>query len=283
MDLYFLSKHYNGGFNGGDSMILAVLQFNPLHKKIEKNYQIIENYLENIRNSIVVLPELSTTGYLFESKEELIPLAEEVPNGKFSELISNIAKRNNLVIVAGIAEKENDDLYNSAIIVSPQGFIGKYRKINLFYKEKFVFKQGQKLEVFKINFHGQEIKIGVMICFDWFFPEISRKLKIKGAQVIAHPANLVLPYCPLAMPIRALENKLYTITANRIGTEENVNEKLKFIGQSVICSPRGEYLLKLNETQQGIFFVETPLNIDENITKYNNLSEDLKKLYSLNI
>ncbi|MFN3478129.1 MAG: nitrilase-related carbon-nitrogen hydrolase [bacterium] len=262
-------------------MILAVLQFNPLHGKIFENYKTIENYLEKIQNAIVVLPEMSTTGYLFENKEELFPIAEEIPQGKFTNLLINTAKKNNLLIIAGVAEKENNNLYNSAIIVSPTGFIGKYRKVNLFYKEKFVFQNGEKFELFKVNFLGKEIKLGIMICFDWFFPEVCRQLKIKGAEVIAHPANLVLPYCPSAMPIRALENKVYTITSNRIGIEIVGNENLEFIGQSVICSPNGKYLLKLDKQEVGIFKTETNLEINENITKYNNLRQDLEKLYSV--
>ncbi len=260
-------------------MKLSVLQFNPIHKNVKLNYTIIQNYLANITDSIVVLPELATTGYLFEDPEELYSLAEEVPSGKFTEILMEISKKNNIVIVSGIAEKEGENLYNTAIIVSPKGYEGKYRKINLFYKEKLVFKYGKELSVFKIDFLGGQIKLGVMICFDWYFPEVCRGLKLKGAEIVAHPANLVLPYCPMAMPIRALENKLYTITANRIGKESSPNEELKFIGQSVICSPKAEYLLKLSSEDQGVFCVETNINIDPKITKYNNLDEEIEKLY----
>lgn len=260
-------------------MRLSVLQFNPIYKNVQENYKLIEKYLKSENNSIVVLPELCTTGYLFESKDELYNLAEEVPGGKFCELLCNIARDNNLIIVAGLAEREKNKLFNSAVIISPDGYIGKYRKINLFYKEKLIFERGEELHVFRVNFCGRNIQIGVMICFDWFFPEIARRLKIMGASIIAHPSNLVLPYCPKAMPIRALENKLYTITANRIGTEKSENEILKFIGQSVICSPKAEYLLKLSEDDCGIFTVQIDPEIEEKITNLNYLSEDLRELY----
>lgn len=260
---------------------LAVLQFNPVYRNPEKNYQLIEKYLSSQENCLIVLPELCTTGYLFESVEDLRDIAEEIPNGSFVELLSSIAKNKNLVIVAGVAERENDSLYNSAVIISPRGFIGKYRKINLFYKEKMIFNRGSYLEVFNIDFMGFDLKVGVMICFDWFFPEVCRYLKLKGANVIAHPANLVLPYCPKAMPIRALENKVYTITANRIGVEKNETDVLKFIGQSTICSPNGQYLLILSENDEGVFSSKVNLEIDENITKYNNLNEDLSILRSI--
>ncbi|MEN3015408.1 MAG: nitrilase-related carbon-nitrogen hydrolase [bacterium] len=258
---------------------VGVLQFNPVYKNPERNYQVIENYLSEARDCLIVLPELCTTGYLFEDKSELFDLAETIPNGKFVEILSNLSKRNNLLIVAGIAEKYNEELYNSAVVISPSGFVGKYRKINLFYKEKFVFSPGNLIETFDIEFCGQSFKLGVMICFDWFFPEVSRVLRLKGAKIIAHPANLVLPYCPLAMPIRALENKLYTITANRIGHEQSDKDQLTFIGQSVICSPKAEYLLKLSDKQEGLFTIDIDLEkIDNQITKFNNLDDDLSFL-----
>ena len=265
-------------------MKVGVLQFYPRWGNKDYNHKTIRDYLFSIKDALIVLPELANTGYLFLTKEEVKELAENIPDGEFTNLLSDISQKNNLIIVSGILEVENGEFFNSAVVVGPSGYVGKYRKINLFYKEKFIFKPGDKLEVFDLKFidsYGREnnIKLGVMICFDWFFPEVSRNLMLMGSNIIAHPSNLVLPYCPLAMPIRALENKLYTITANRIGIEENQGEKLNFIGQSVICSYKGEYLLKLDEKQEGVFLVDIDLNINRNITKFNNLEEDLKNLY----
>jgi len=265
-------------------MKVGVLQFYPKFKDKGLNYKIIEDYLKDIKDSLIVLPELANTGYLFLDKSEIKELAEKIPNGEFSNLLIEIAKKNNLILVSGLIEVEENNFYNSAVIVGPYGYIGKYRKINLFYKEKLIFEAGNKLEVFDIVFKDDKneeylIKLGVMICFDWYFPEVCRNLMLKGANIIAHPANLVLPYCPLAMPIRALENKLYTITANRIGTEQNQGESLSFIGQSVICSPKAEYLLKLDDKQEGVFLIDIDLNINKNITKLNNLEQDLKFLH----
>ncbi len=266
-------------------MKVGVLQFYPKFKDKDYNYKIIRDYLLGVSDALVVLPELANTGYLFLDKSELKDLAEEIPNGSFTNILIDIAKRNNLVIVSGLAEVEDNRYYNSAVVVYKNGYVGKYRKVNLFYKEKFIFEPGNEFKVFDIDFvdsnnNEYKIKLGVMICFDWYFPEVARNLMLKGANIIGHPANLVLPYCPLAMPIRALENKVYTITANRIGIEENNNEKLRFIGQSVVCSPKAEYLLKLNNDTQGVFLVDIDLNINKNITKFNNLNEDLDFLFS---
>ncbi|MEZ4690386.1 MAG: nitrilase-related carbon-nitrogen hydrolase [Ignavibacteria bacterium] len=76
----------------------------------------------------------------------------------------------------------------------------------------------------------------MMICFDWFFPETARTLALKGAQIICHPSNLVMAYCQTAMFTRALENRVFTITANRIGYDVRENKELFFTGESVIVS-----------------------------------------------
>jgi predicted amidohydrolase len=83
------------------------------------------------------------------------------------------------------------------------------------------------------------VKVGMMICFDWIFPESARTLALKGAQIIAHPSNLVLSYCQQAMFTRAVENRVFTITANRTGTEINGDKELYFTGKSVIVDTKG--------------------------------------------
>lgn len=88
-----------------------------------------------------------------------------------------------------------------------------------------------------------------MICFDWRFPEAARKLTLLGAQIICHPSNLVLPHCPDAMVTRALENGVYTITADRIGTENRTGTALTFIGNSRIIGPDGRILAELGRDE----------------------------------
>jgi len=101
--------------------------------------------------------------------------------------------------------------------------LGTYRKIHLFYKEKLYFAPGENPpKVFNVN----GVNIGVMICFDWIFPETARTLSLQGAELIAHPANLVLPYCQNAMITRSIENRVFTATANRVGSELREDEQL---------------------------------------------------------
>jgi predicted amidohydrolase len=116
-----------------------------------------------------------------------------------------------------------DIFYNSSVFISPDREISVYRKAHLFYKEKLVFSNGNThFPVYNTSIG----KIGVMICFDWIFPEVCRSLALKGAEIICQPANLVLPHCPLAMRVRSIENRIFTVTANRIGSEEKKEKSL---------------------------------------------------------
>jgi predicted amidohydrolase len=82
------------------------------------------------------------------------------------------------------------------------------------------------------------------ICFDWFFPESFRTLALKGADIIAHCSNLVLPYCQTADFAAAVQNRVFIATVNRVGAEQREDEQLAFTGESVLVSPKGEYLLR---------------------------------------
>ena len=115
-----------------------------------------------------------------------------------------------------------------------------------------------------------------MICFDWRFPESARKLALLGAQIICHPSNLVLPHCPNSMVVRALENNVFTITADRVGVENRTGEKLEFIGKSRIISPDGTVLGELGTEEPGFLAVEIDpaLADDKNVTPRNDLFDD---------
>lgn len=220
---------------------------------------------------LIVLPELFDTGYNFETKEEVAEIAQQIPDGETTQFLVEQAREHEVFIVAGTAEKdERGKLYNSAVIVGPigWGYIGKYRKIHLFYREKLFFEPGN------LGFHVFNIgiaKVGIMICFDWFFPESMRTLALKGADIVAHPANLVLPYAPRAMPIRSLENRVFSITANRIGEERG----LKFIGMSQINSPKAEILLRASEDKEEVGIVE--INVEDARNKKLNEFNDIFK------
>jgi predicted amidohydrolase len=116
-----------------------------------------------------------------------------------------------------------------------------------------------------------------MVCFDWFFPESMRSLALMGAEIVAHPANLILPYCPQAMPVRCLENRVFAITANRTGQETRKEGKpLTFIGQSQITSHEGEIIIRASENEDVLSIVDIDPDLARNktMTSLNNIFDD---------
>ncbi len=251
-------------------------QFKPIFGEKEKNFEkvlsAIETYTYDI--DLLVLPEFFATGYQFISKDEVEALAEKIPGGDTTEYLLGISYRKGIYVVAGLPEKDKKRFFNSAVLIGPEGFIGVYRKTHLFFEEKLYFTSGDtgfKVWDTKIG------KIGIIICFDWFFPESMRSLALLGAEIVAHPSNLVLPYCPKAMPVRCLENKVFAITANRIGTEyRKKNQPLNFIGQSLIVSPAGEVLVKASKNEEVLITVEIEPKLSRNksLNKFNNIFKD---------
>lgn len=260
-------------------MIAGLLQFAPAFGDIKGNVAKVLRILSEKQADLVVLPELFNTGYQFISKDEAIGLSEEVPSGFTTGSLIELSRAKDLHIVAGIAERDGDSVYNSAVLTGPDGYIGVYRKTHLFFEEKLWFSPGDT--GFKV-WETPIGRIGVMICFDWFFPESARTLALRGADIIAHPANLVLPYCPDAMPTRCLENRVYAATANRTGQEERGGkERLEFIGTSEIVSPAGEVLYRAERDSEefGAAEIDIAAARDKNLNPLNNLFEDRRKEY----
>lgn len=256
-------------------MKVAYAQMKPALLEPEVNYSKAEELIREAVDrgaQLVVLPELFDTGYNFESRDEVDEAAGQIPDGPTTQFLMELSRELGVFIVAGTAEKdEKGRLYNSAVMTGPigSGYIGKYRKIHLFYREKLFFEPGN------LGFHVFNIgiaKVGVMVCFDWFFPESARTLALKGADIIAHPSNLVMPYAPRAMPIRALENRVYTITANRIGEERG----LRFIGKSTIASPKAEVLAMGSEDREEVAVIEVDLSLarDKRLNDINDVFAD---------
>lgn len=220
----------------------ALVQFAPSRKNVEKNIHKLRRLLSGLQADLIVLPELSNSGYLYESPEALKPFAEPADgSGPFLSAMQDLAAQAGGMILTGYAERAGDVLFNSAAAVTSEGVILNYRKTHLFDQEKGLFSPGDTgFQV--VEWHG--VKIGAMICFDWIFPESARTLALKGAQIIAHPANLVLPYCQNAMVTRSVENQVFTVTANRVGKEKLDGLHLTFTGQSQVTDPSGKVLFR---------------------------------------
>lgn len=239
-------------------MKAGYLQLQPEYLSVEKNLEHTEGLLNGTTADLVVLPELFQSGYFFRSKEDLETVAEPIPDGPTTERLKAWAADTGATLVAGLAEREGENIYNSSVLVRPNGTTETYRKVHLFYEETTLFTPGDLgFPVFEVQTRdGQSYRLGMMVCFDWYFPEAARSLALNGADVIAHPSNLVLPHCPESMPIRARENHVYTITANRYGTETKGEEDLTFIGLSEMCSPGGDILAQADREGDDLTTVD---------------------------
>jgi len=190
---------------------------------------------------LLVLPELALTGYDFPDAESLETLAEPFESGETSQWLMGKAAEYDVNIVCGYPEACGDDFFNSCLLATADGQLHNYRKIHLFDRETTLFQPGDAPpKVYETNAG----RIGLMICFDWIFPETARCLALEGAQIIAHPSNLVLPWCQRAMFARCVENRVFAITANRIGTETQAERELTFTGHSQVLNTRGETLVQ---------------------------------------
>ena len=216
------------------------VQFTPVRRDVGTNIKNLRDLLGGVRADLLVLPELANSGYAYASAEELGPFSEQADgSGPFLSALQELAGESGALIVSGFAENTSEGLYNSAAAVSAEGVQQVYRKTHLFGDELDLFLPGNSgLKV--LDYEG--LRIGLMICFDWIFPEAARTLALKGAQVLAHPSNLVLPYCQQAMFARSLENGVFSITANRCGTEDLGEKSLTFTGRSQVLDVRGNPL-----------------------------------------
>jgi predicted amidohydrolase len=254
---------------------VGYVQFSPRFGNKEENFKKVNSLINGVKAELLVLPELFATGYTFISKEEALSLAENRV-GDTARFLQSVSKKTEAIIVGGFIEKDGNEIYNSSLIVNKEGVKGTYRKIHLYFKEKLWFSPGnQNLEVYQI----ESINIGIMICFDWMFPETMRTLALKGADIIAHPANLVMPYCQKAMVTRCLENRVYGITANRIGIENRGDDNFKFTGGSQITSYDGEILSSAPNNQDLVDIVEIDVQHArvKSLNEKNNLFGDRRE------
>ncbi|MBI3802667.1 MAG: acyltransferase [Nitrospirae bacterium] len=259
-------------------MKVGFVQIDCKFGEVEKNAARAAELMGQERADLWVLPELFNTGYQFVSKKEVVSLAEPVPAGPTTQRLIRLAKEGKSHLVAGLAEKSGKSLYNASVLVGPKGLIAVYRKIHLFYEETRWFTPGNL--PFQISLVGKT-RVGMMICFDWLFPEAARSLALLGADVIAHPSNLVLPYCPDAMPTRCIENRLFAVTANRVGSESRKKETLTYIGRSEIVDPKGKILYRASDKEEEAHVVDIDPKLARNksLNRYNHLFKDRRERF----
>jgi predicted amidohydrolase len=255
-------------------MNIAAFQFCPAFLDVEANLAQLTTALASSGAELAVLPELCTTGYFFESLRELHGYSETC-DGRTVTTFREIAREKRMIVVAGFPERDGEHVFNSAVIAFPDASFQVYRKIHLFGAEKTMFTPGDR------SFHVAEwagVKIGLMICYDWRFPESVRTLALKGAQIIVHPSDLVAApqlWQPV-MRVRSFENRVFIVTADRNGAERRGDAELVFHGCSQITDANGKVLAEADEEFNGWISAEIdPAKADnKRFSEWNDIFAD---------
>lgn len=242
MDTY--PAGHDAGMPAYPDTLIACVQMHPTLGDVAANLARSTTLIEDAAArgaKLVVLPELANTGYMFASRDEAYALAEPVPSGPSSQAWIALAKRLDIFLVAGITERDDDKLYNSAIVAGPQGYLGTYRKLHLWGDENLFFDVGNLgLPVFDTSIG----KLAVAICYDGWFPEVFRLQAMQGADIVAVPTNWVPmpgqtldgPAMAHSLTIAAAHSNGLTIAcADRVGVERGQ----PFVGRSLIAGSQG--------------------------------------------
>jgi len=254
-------------------MKIGFYQYRPAFGRIGANLNKVLKKLEGVEADIIVLPELAFTGYYFKDREETLRLAEDPRDSNTVHQLTELCSRNDFHLVTGFTERVGDKVYNSALLIGPDGIEHTYRKLHLFNEEKFWFDAGDiPLSVQTVR----GARIGIMVCFDWVFPEVTRVLALQGAEIICQPANLVLAYCQQTMLTRSLENRVFSVTCNRFGADKRPQGELKFTGRSQIVATNGDRLESAASQREALVIADIdPIQAhDKHITQHNDVLAD---------
>ncbi|MFH1328271.1 MAG: carbon-nitrogen hydrolase family protein [Candidatus Bathyarchaeota archaeon] len=226
------------------------IQTYPVFKNPQAN---LESILPRIQRAaayygkLIVLPELFMTGCAFKKAEEAEKVAEGIKGRTVSE-ISKITSSYKAYVAFSMIEKDGGKLFNTAVLVGPNGVVGKYRKTHLWNMEKLWCTPGDiEYPVFETEFGN----VGMMVGYDGFFPEVTRILMLKGADVVAWPCSWTSQLYPVYLcPVRAYETRVFLVAADRIGKEGDE----RYIGQSMLVDPNGVVLAKASADKEDHFF-----------------------------
>src|SRR4030067_1817581 len=237
---------------------LALAQISSRRENKKENLQKIEEFTMKAKEQeadLVIFPELSLTGYVVH--DQTYELAETIP-GPSTQRIEELAKKTGMHIIFGMPElskKAEATIFNTAVFVGPKGIIGKYRKMYLpthsVFEEKRYFRPGYQTAAFNTPLGN----IGLCICYDLFFPEVTRLTRVKGAKLIvcisASPA-VRRSYFEILTAARALENTAFLAYVNLAGVEDG----LQFWGGSRVVSPTGDLIAKAKYDEEDLVFCE---------------------------
>ncbi len=231
------------GVNLQQSVRVMVVQNAPRLGDVAGNLAACVSQLDRAaaaRSDLVVFPECALSGYMLSDEQSARNCADRIP-GDITETLGAACRRMGLHCVVGMLETEGGTLYNTAVLIGPDGVIGRYRKSHIacIGVDRFTARGSESYEVFDTPVG----RIGLQICYDWRFPEITRVLALEGAEMIIHPTNSPVPAREIAEYItraRAAENAVFFVTANRCGSESGT----AFFGWSQIVDPLGRRVVE---------------------------------------
>lgn len=234
-------------------VVIALGQMTAVQGDVGKNLEQMERMIgeaARAKAQVICFPELSQTGY-FVRKEELMELAEP-SHGPCVSRLAACAKENGIWVIAGYAEKEGGELYNSCILIDRQGMIqGNVRKVHLWKSEKKRFKKGSEFPVFDTELG----KLAILPCYDLEFPEPARIAAVKGAELL---------FCPAAWSVPAKNRWVLDLQANSLFNllfiaGANYADEL-CCGSSALAGPDGSFRVLASETKAEVIVAEIDLD-----------------------
>lgn len=259
-------------------------------ENIENNKQALKDAIEKCSDQgaeLVVLHELHNTPYFCQTESvQNFDLAESIP-GPSTEFYGKIAKDNEIVLVVSLFEKRTEGLYhNTAVVIEKDGKIaGKYRKMHIpddpAYYEKFYFTPG---DLGFLPIQTSVAKLGVLVCWDQWYPEAARLMAIQGAELLIYPTAIgwessdnedekqrQIDAWKTIQRGHAIANGLPVIAVNRVGHETDISGQtrgIQFWGSSFVVGPQGEFLAQANAQTEEYFVVEVSLERSEQVRRW---------------
>jgi predicted amidohydrolase len=241
-----------------DTVKIAAVQMDP---KIKANKVNIKKILTKARSAasngadLVVFPECALTGYMFDSREEALGSMESIP-GLSTNTLADCCRKTGVHLVVGLLELDGDRCYNAAVLVGPDGLLGKYRKNHLPFLgvDRFVDRGDEPFRVYETPIGN----VGIHICYDCNFPESARVMALQGADILALPTNWPNGRGNIAryeVNTRALENKVHVVAVDRVGNECGT----RFLGRSKIANAWGDTLAEGSSDREEILYAEVSL------------------------
>jgi predicted amidohydrolase len=234
---------------------VAACQIDPQLGEVDRNLEHIERVVAEAAAAgakLVVLPEAAVTGYVFESLDEALTVAQRAV-AVAEQRLADAALKAGVALIVGTLEAEAREVFNTALIFSGDGRRFRYRKMHLPYLgvDRFATPGPDAPEVYDLA----GMRVGVLICYDLRFPEAARICALEGADLVALPTNwpVGVQFHPgIFAPARAAENHVYLLACDRVGEERGTT----FIGRSILLDCNGKELAVASDTEEAILFGE---------------------------